>query len=184
MIHARRLALSLIVICGLIGFVAKARDAARFALAASQNSDRSLFDMGEKIGPFVYEGLWRTNKGSWRLRSPKCGQPLNVWLFPTDEVLDVNSIEALHPAKEWRAHYIFEGQAYDALPYFRMTAHRWAALLFDAPAHSPGNVAQFFYLAFFVPKQCDIERKATLVATAEIFARLKGERVPTQPLAE
>lgn len=184
MIVARRIALSVIVICGLIGFVAKARNAANLALAASQNSDRSPFAMGEKIGPFVYDGLWRTNKGSWRLRSPKCDHPLNVWLIPTDEVLNKNSINTIYPEKEWRAYYYFDGQAYDALPYFRMTVRRWATLLFAAPTYSLENVMQFFYVAFFVPKECDVEREKTVVASAEIFARLKGEGARPPPSAK
>ncbi|MFY9657799.1 MAG: hypothetical protein WAK01_14685 [Methylocystis sp.] len=174
MSFARAFVLACIVLCASIGLTSRAKLRATLASAAAPASIADPFMVGERFGPFLYDGLWRTNKQNLRLVAPNCPRPLSVWLLSSDAALDLSVFKQLVPGKNWRTRMVFEGRIQEELPYYRALALRWLTLTFSNPPYNLRDASRVFYTVFVVPDECAVSDEDILAAHSAIFIRFTG----------
>ena len=168
MTNIRRVALTLVLLSGLLGLI--------FRLAGWNEvafDERSLnltnIAAGQNIGPFLTDGTEGRDLVSLRLLSPQC----EATIFLTASYMDMRLPEKLiayrYPPTEWRSIYVHRGQASTQVPDYALTDYIrrkiWRTLL------SPLDLSETTLFSFHIPIECSADESAAIAGATAIIRR-------------
>jgi hypothetical protein len=171
--NLRRLALASVVVGGLIGVFVKLGTGG-FIPHKSSSINLSRLALGEKIGPFAFEGLVDRDSQYLQLRSTQCEGSIFMTFSSVSYAPPKDLTALFYPATEWRTLYVHRGQTYDTFDtftripaYVRVLALRLLTAI-TLSAHDHQSEELFF--SFRIPVGCALDRSAAIAASEAVIA--------------
>ena len=168
MTNIRRVALTLVLLSGLLGLIFRL---AGWNEVAFDEPSLNLTNIaaGQNIGPFLADGTEGRDLVSLRLLSPQC----EAAIFLTASYMDMRLPEKLiayrYPPTEWRSIYVHRGQASTQVPDYALTDYIrrkiWRTLL------SPLDLSETTLFSFHIPIECSADESAAIAGATAIIRR-------------
>jgi hypothetical protein len=163
----RRVALALLLLSGLLGFISRLGGWNEVALSEPSLDLRNIA-AGQNIGPYVANGAeGRGPLASLRLLSPQCKGAIFLTASDIYSHLPEKLIADLYPPTEWRSVYVYRGQASTQTPDYPLTdiirRKAWLLLL------SPLGLSDITLFSFHLPAGCSGEQSAAIAGATAII---------------
>lgn len=180
MTGARRLTLAIVLAGAAAGLfsrmapLAPASTAGKAVGARQPNFERLSVAVGDRIGPYAFDGVQRRAGVTLRLRSPACDGPIFMTPYDAAAAAPAQLIALRYPAAQWSSLHVYQGRAYDNFEHFFAQMRALAARARDPLLLAPIDYADQFYFLFHAPAGCALAHDDAVAATRAVLAVATG----------
>jgi hypothetical protein len=159
----RRVALALLLLSGLLGFISRLGGWNEVALSEPSLNLRNIA-VGQNIGPFVANG---TESHRLSLRSTQCTGAIFLTASDIYSHLPEKLIAELYPPGEWRSVYVHRGQASTQRPDYPVPdlIRRKLSLLLLSPV----GLSDITLFSFHLPVSCSEDESAAIAGANAVI---------------